>query len=395
MKLAHWVQNSGPSFIREILKVTQQQGVISFAGGLPAPELFPVKDIMELYQQVLSERGNLVLQYSPSEGEPQLREAVSKQLHVKGMRVHMDDVLITNGSQHGLDLIGKSFINPGDTVFVESPTYLGALQAFIPYQPRFVTIQTDEEGMIPEALAVALHEYQPKFIYLVPTFQNPTGRTMGLQRREQIVHLCQSAGVPIVEDDPYSDLRFRGAPVSSLRSLWDEVIYLGTLSKTIAPGMRLGWIVAPKSIMYALKLSMQATSLNVSALAQHVAALVLSDPKHEQHLKIIRTSYAERMHFMLNSLKSEFPHGTTWVRPDGGLFIWVTLPDGIRSLDLVEPALQNGVAFVPGSPFYVGGGGEFTMRLNFSNSSPEQIQVGMSRLGKAIQQVRPFSDNLA
>lgn len=391
MRLANWVQNSSPSFIREILKVTQQPDVISFAGGLPAPELFPVKEIMEVYQRVLSEHATIVLQYSPSDGETLLREVLCARLMVKGMRVQVEDVLITNGSQHGLDLVGKLFINPGDAVFVESPTYLGALQAFAPYQPSLVTIETDEEGMRPEALLSALQIHKPKFIYLVPTFQNPTGRTMGLSRREQIVQLCQSQGVPIVEDDPYSELRFQGVPVPSLRSLWDEVIYLGTISKTVAPGMRLGWMVAPPPIMYAAKLGMQATSLNVSALTQHVAARLLSHPEQEQNIDRIRASYRERMQCLVDSLILEFPDGTMYSRPDGGMFIWVKLPNDLRSRDVLQPALQNRVAFVPGDPFFVGEGGRSEMRLNFSNSSLEQIQVGMGRLGDAIKQVQGSS----
>ncbi|EPZ52732.1 MULTISPECIES: PLP-dependent aminotransferase family protein [Alicyclobacillus] len=389
MRLASWVQHSEPSFIREILKAAQQPDVISFAGGLPSPELFPVQEAMEVYQEILSSQGSVALQYSPSEGETSLREVIATQLLKKSMQIQVDDVLITNGSQHGLDLVGKSFINPGDVVLVESPTYLGALQAFAPYQPRFVTVDTDEEGMIPEALAQALQVYHPKFIYLVPTFQNPTGRTMGLTRREQIVQLCQAAEVAIVEDDPYSDLRYDGRPVPSIRSLWNEVIYLGTLSKTVAPGMRLGWLVAPPKFMHAAKLGMQATCLNVSALTQHAAARLLSHPNHGQHIDTIRKAYGERMRCMLDSLEREFPSGTAWTRPDGGLFIWVTLPDGIRSFDLVESAYQNRVAFVPGTPFFVGNDGESNMRLNFSNSSLAQIEVGIRRLGNAIKQVEP------
>jgi len=385
MQVARWVQESKPSFIREILKVTSQPHIISFAGGLPAPELFPLTDMAKAFADALAKDGARALQYSVSEGDPVLRAALADRLNARGTPCEADDILLTNGSQHGLDLVAKALLDPGDVVLVEDPTYLGALQAFRPYQPRLVPVASDDEGMLPEALEAALAREQVKLVYTLPTFQNPRGTTMSLRRRIQIVDLCRAAQVALVEDDPYGELRYRGESLPGLRQFWDQVIYLGTFSKTMAPALRLGWIVAPPSLMPALKLGVQATCLNVGALTQQVAASVLRSPTFESHLRRLRVEYGERMGCMLAELPRVFPAGTTWSEPDGGLFIWVTLAGGLRSIDLVQSALDEGVAFVPGEPFYVAGGGEACLRLNFSNSTPTQIREGMDRLYRALR----------
>ena len=384
MQLARWVQESKPSFIREILKVTSQPHVISFAGGLPAPELFPASELAAAFAGALATDGARALQYSVSEGDPDLRAALAARLTGRGTPCDADDILLTNGSQHGLDLVAKAMLNPGDVVLVEDPTYLGALQAFRSYQPRFVPVDSDGEGMLTEALAEALGREPVKLVYTLPTFQNPRGTTMTLRRRREIVDLCRAAGVALIEDDPYGELRYRGEPLPGLRQFWDEVIYLGTFSKTMAPALRLGWVVAPSALMPALKLGLQATCLNVGALTQQVATTVLGSPTFESHLHRLRGEYGERMRCMLAELPRVFPEGTTWSEPDGGLFIWVTLAGGLRSVDLVQAALDEGVAFVPGEPFYAAGGGESSLRLNFSNSTPEQIREGMRRLSRAV-----------
>lgn len=388
MKLARWVQNAKPSFVREILKFTQMPDVISFAGGMPAPELFPVEEMTEVMVQAMKESGRYVMQYAPTEGDPMLRSVLAERLVKDHNPATADDILLVNGSQHALDLIAKAFIDPGDVVLVETPTYLGALQAFRPYHPNIIAVPTDEEGMVPEALESLLAQHQPKFVYVMPTFHNPRGTTMGPERRKAIVALCKKADVPVIEDDPYGELRYRGERLPHLREMWDQAVYLGTFSKIMCPGIRLGWIVAPPAILNAVKLGIQATALNISPMTQRIAALLMKRPTFDQHLDKLRKFYGERMHVMLDCLK-EFPEGTTWSEADGGLFIWVTLPEGVLAMDLVPKALERKVAFVPGEPFYVAEGGESSMRLNFSNSTPDQIREGMGRLREAIETLLP------
>lgn len=387
MKLARWTQSAKPSFIREILKVTQMPDVISFAGGLPAPELFPVADLSRLHAQALAEDGPRLLQYSPTEGDPLLRSILSRRLTERQNPAGPDDIIFCNGSQHGLDLVAKAFIDPGDAVLVEDPTYLGALQAFRPYGTRLIAVPTDEQGMVPEHLEALIEREQPKLVYVMPTFQNPRGTSMGEKRRQEIAAICKAADVCLVEDDPYGELRFRGTHLPAMRHYWDQAIYLGTFSKVMAPGLRLGWIVAPPNLMGAIKLGIQSTCLNINPLSQRVAAMMLADPVFETHMDRIRSFYGERMEVMLDCLRTGFPEGMTWTEPEGGLFIWATMPDGVRSMELVQFALERKVAFVPGEPFYVGAGGEHSMRLNFSNSTPDQIREGMQRLRDAIDAV--------
>lgn len=387
MQLAGWVDRTPPSFIREILKVANQPGIISFAGGLPAPELFPVTELAAAFAAVLAARGSEVLQYSPSEGNPRLRAVLADYLSSRGTPARAQDILLTNGSQHGLDLVAKALLDPGDTVLVEDPTYLGALQAFLPYRPRLAPVAADAQGMRPDALAASLRAERPKLIYLMPTFQNPRGACMDRRRRLQLTAIARSAGVTVLEDDPYGELRYRGQHLPGLRHFWDQVVYLGSFSKTMAPGLRLGWIVAPPSLLPALKLGLQATCLNVSALTQAVAAAVLAGNGYHAHLQGLRQAYAERLEAMLAALQRYFPPGAVWNRPQGGLFVWVTLPPGLQALDLVDPALAEGVAFVPGAPFYVGSGGAGAMRLNFSNAPPALIETGVQRLARAIDRL--------
>ncbi len=385
MRLARWTAEVKPSFIREILKVTAQPGIISFAGGLPAPELFPVPELARAFARALKEDGPKMLQYSPSEGEPELRAVLAARLNARGIPSRPDEILLTNGSQHGLDLVAKALLDPGDAVLMENPTYLGALQAFRPYRPRLVPVASDDQGMLPEALEAAIAAERPKLVYVMPNFQNPRGSSMGPQRRAAVAEICREAGVALVEDDPYGELRYRHQGQPGLRDFWDQTIYLGTVSKTLAPALRLGWVVVPPELMPALKLGLQATCLNVGALTQRVAAMVLGGPDYPEYLQRLRAAYGARMFCMLEELERQFPAGTVWTQPDGGLFIWVNLPDGLRSYDLVTKALDRGVAFVPGQPFFIGEGGESSLRLNFSNSTPEMIREGMTRLAEAIR----------
>lgn len=388
MRLAHWTREVKPSFIREILKVTAQPGVISFAGGLPAPELFPAAGLARSIAGTLAAEAPRVWQYSVSEGDPELRAVVADRLTARQIPAEPDDILLTNGSQHGLDLVAKALLDPGDAVLVEDPTYLGALQAFRSYRPQLVPVASDAEGMLPGALGDAVREHRPKLVYLMPTFQNPRGTSMSCDRRAALVQICREADVAVVEDDPYGELRYRGEPQPGLRHFWDQAIYLGTASKTLAPALRLGWVVAPPGLMPALRLGLQGTCLNVGAFTQRVAARTMADATFPAHLEQIRAAYGERMDNMLAELAAQFPPGTAWSRPDGGLFIWVDLPDGMAAMDLLQAALERNVAFVPGQPFFVGPGGESSLRLNFSNSTPEQIRLGMSRLGEATAELQ-------
>lgn len=388
MQFARWVSEVKPSFLPMILKATAQPHVISFAGGLPAPECFPVTEVARAVSEALDQQGSRLLQYSVIEGDPALRAALARHLTARSVPAGPEDILVTHGSQHGLDLVAKALLDPGDAVLVENPTYHGALEAFTPYRPRICPVACDSEGMLPEALAAAIRQERPKLVYVIPTFQNPRGTMMGYARREAITAICRDAGVVLVEDDPYSDLRYRGEPQPSLRHFWDQVVYLGTFSKTMAPGLRLGWVVAPPALLPAFKLGLQANALHAGTLVQRVAATVLESPAFPAHLAQLRKVYGERMAIMLEQLRLHFPAGTTWNEPEGGLFVWVDLPQGVKAMDLFHRAAEQGVALMPGQAFFAGEGGEFSMRLSFSNSTPEQLRGGMARLGRALAQLQ-------
>ncbi|RME44255.1 MAG: PLP-dependent aminotransferase family protein [Chloroflexi bacterium] len=392
----------GSSIIREILKVTQQPDVISFAGGLPAPELFPVEEIQAACQRVLAKHGAQALQYSTTEGYPPLRRFIVEKMAEYGIVAEEENVLITHGSQQGLDLIGKVFLNRGDTVLLEAPSYLGAIQAWRPYEPRFVTVPIDEDGMQVNLLEEILIDKRPKFIYALPNFQNPAGTTLPLERRERLVELANHSGVPIVEDDPYGELRYSGEHITPILVLdarrlaaegendgnryhKGDVIYISTFSKTLAPGLRLGWVVAPVEVIRKLVLAKQGADLHTNTFGQMVAYDVVKDGFLKRHVRRLRGVYRERRDTMLAAMEAYFPDGVTWTHPDGGLFLWVTLPEEIDTQELLADAIEEKVAFVPGRPFFAVGGGENTMRLNFSNAPPEQIEAGIERLGRVIR----------
>ncbi len=376
------------SAIREILKITQMPDVISFAGGMPAPELFPVAEIEAAAHKVLAEHGPDSLQYSTTEGYAPLRQFLVDQMARYGIVTGVDNVLITNGSQQGLDLIGKIFIDEGDVVLVEDPSYLGAIQAWTPYGATYATIPMDDQGMRMDVLERMLAEKRPKFIYALPNFQNPTGVSMPLARRQRLVDLASQYGVPIVEDDPYGALRYSGehvAPILALDSHGDT-LYLGTFSKTLAPGFRLGWVVAPTSVLQRLVQAKQGCDLHTATFSQMVVHEAIRDGFLDSHLGTLRRVYHHRRDVMLAALAEHFPPGITWTHPHGGLFLWVTLPEGMDSQALLPVAVAEKVAYVPGSPFFAKGGGQNTLRLNFSNAQPEQIQEGIARLGRVFAQ---------
>jgi len=373
-----------PSTIREILKVTAQPEIISFAGGLPAPELFPVAAVRAAADRVLTEQGPAALQYGPSEGVPALRQWIAEEMQARGIRARADDVLVTNGSQQVLDLVGKILLNPGDVVLTENPTYLAAIQAFQTLQARFVPVPTDAEGLIPEAVPELIRRHRPKFLYTIPTFQNPTGITLTPERRARLAQIAAQHGLPVIEDDPYGKLRYRGAEIPPIKH-WDEadrVLYVSTFSKTIAPGLRLGWVLAPAEFFNQLLIVKQAADLHTSSFDQRVAHAYLTDNDQTAHLQTIRQAYGERFGIMDEALTAELPAGYTWTRPEGGMFLWVTGPRELDGLALLQRAVENKVAFVPGRDFFPGDAGANYLRLNYSNSTPERIREGVRRLGR-------------
>jgi 2-aminoadipate transaminase len=386
------------SAIRELLKVTQRPEIISFGGGLPAPDVFPVQRFEEACHKVLAEHGPMALQYSTTEGYQPLREMLARNLARDGISARPENILITAGSQQALDLVGKLLINRGDRVLVEAPTYLGALQAFNVFGAQYLSIPVDDDGMLTDQVESALRS-GIKFMYVLPNFQNPAGVTLSEPRRRDLILLADKYGIPIIEDDPYGELRYEGeriAPLVALdranhqsdRSLsLGNVIYLSTFSKTLAPGLRLAWIVAPEEVIGKLVLLKQATDLHTSTFSQYVAYEIARDGFLDQHVEQIRRVYHERRDAMLHALEEYFPPEVTWTHPKGGLFLWVTMPEGTDSQALFHAALVENVAFVAGDSFYAAENHEGSrhMRLNFSHSTPELIREGIRRLSVAVK----------
>ncbi len=377
------------STIRDLLHYATLPGMIYLAGGLPAPESFPVEVFKAACDTVLDEVGAQSLQYGTTEGHKPLRKCLAERMNnLKGIPCGSDNVLLTSGSQQALEMIGKMFIDYGDIIVVESPSYLGALQAFDLYAPRYVTVPMDEEGIIVDELERILQIVTPKFIYTVPTFQNPSGRTMSAARRIQLMAIAERYDVIIVEDDPYGELRYTGEPVPPIKAsdTTGRVIYLSTFSKILSPGIRLAWVVASEEFIRKLALIKQATDLCTSTFIQYAAYEYCQSGSMEEHIDKIRAMYKVRMEAMLNALDKYFPkEGVSWTRPQGGMFLWVTLPDAIDVEDMLKEAVTNKVAFVPGTSFYVDGRPHSTMRLNFSNATPEQIDEGIHRLAEIVR----------
>jgi 2-aminoadipate transaminase len=396
-RLALRTQRMTSSAIRELLKLTADPEIISFGGGLPAPEVFPIEEIRAATNRVLDEHGRQALQYSNTEGYLPLRAMLARHMGRYGIHVTPANILITSGAQQALNLVGKLFINSGDRILTEEPTYLGALQAFTSYQAQYLPVPIDEEGMRMDKLEEALRA-GPKFMYVLPNFQNPGGVTLSLERRRRLVELAAHYGVPIVEDDPYGQLRYEGDHLPALVKLDAElhgsgnshakfrggVIYLGTMSKTLAPGLRIGWVVAPEEVMERLIQMKQGADLHTGTFNQMVAYETARGGFVDQHVRHIRPVYRERRDAMLKALAHYCPPGVRWTHPQGGLFTWVTLPKGQDSTKVLAEALKEKVAFVPGAPFYPCGGGECSMRLNFSYCRPEVIDEGIARLGRVL-----------
>jgi len=373
--------------IREILKVVSQPGMVSLAGGIPAPESFPMEIMRELTAIVIDKYGSGAFQYDPTEGFGPLRDALADYLRHRGIDSRQEDILVASGSQGVLDAIGKVLISKGDKVAVETPTYLGALQAFTPYEPDYIRLDTDDDGLIPESLVKVLDKGEIKFIYLVPTFQNPTGRTIPLERRRQIAAIIKDHGALLVEDDPYGSLRYRGADVPTLKSLApDNVVYISTLSKVFAPGLRLGFCVAPALIRKWLVIVKQGTDLHSSTFNQALAAEYIAGGYLAGHLPRIIDLYRPKQEAMLSALDNYFPDQFNWSRPEGGMFIWAEGPAGFDMEDLYWKAVEKNVAFVPGKYFYTAAGeGLETMRLNFTMTDEETIDGSVRTLAKVAK----------
>ncbi|MBD0738466.1 PLP-dependent aminotransferase family protein [Streptomyces sp. CBMA29] len=377
----------GASPVREILALTARPEVISFAGGLPAPELFDAAAIAEAYARVLAERPHKVLQYSTTEGDPALRAAVAARLSGRDLATGMDDILVTGGSQQGLALIATALIEPGDVVLVENPTYLAALQCFGFAGARVVPVPTDAYGVVPQALEEVARRERPKLLYLVPNFQNPTGRTLPLERRRAVAEAAERHGLWIAEDDPYGDLRFEGESVpwiAALPEAADRTVLLGSFSKIMSPGMRLGWLRAPAALLRACVIAKQAADLHTSTVDQAAAARYLADHDLDVHLDRVRTAYRARRDALLAGLPAALPSGSTWNRPEGGMFVWVRLPAGYDATALLPAAVGHDVAYVPGLPFFAEAPEAGALRMSFTTHTPEEIAEGLRRLAKVF-----------
>jgi 2-aminoadipate transaminase len=385
--LARRAERMNPSVIREILKVTEKPGIISFAGGLPSPKTFPVNAFAEACAKVLREDGQAALQYAASEGYAPLREAVAAQLP---WDVDPAQVLITTGSQQGLDLVAKVLIDTDSRVLVETPTYLGALQAFTPMEPQIEAVASDAEGIDVDDLErrAGSGANRARFLYVLPNFQNPTGRSMSESRRAALVERAAALGLPIVEDNPYGDLWFDAPPPLPLTARNPEgCIYLGSFSKVLAPGLRLGFIVAPQAVYPKLLQAKQAADLHSPGFNQRMVSEVIKDGFLDRHVPTIRALYKSQCHAMLESLTAEMAGlGVQWNSPDGGMFLWVRLPEGMSAIDLLPRAVDKGVAFVPGAAFYASEPDPRTLRLSFVTASVEQIRIGVAALAQAIRE---------
>ena len=394
-RYSHRTRQMKSSAIREILKLTENPDIISFAGGMPAPEIFPAEEFNEASIRVLRDQAPVALQYGTTEGYRPLREQLAEYMMRQGAQLSIDNVMITSGSQQALDLIGKIFINEGDHILVESPTYLGALQAWNSYGAEYIAVRSDENGMVTEELEQALRQ-GPKLIYALPNFQNPSGSTLLLERRKQLVELADRYGVPIIEDDPYGQLRFEGEHLPPLFALDDQirenkgsydgnVIYLSTYSKILAPGFRMAWVVAPPEIIRKMVQAKQGCDLNSPVFNQIVTYEVSKDNFIDRHVQKIVACYRERRNVMLDSMAELMPAVVHWNQPQGGLFLWVTLPEIVSATEMLVQAVEEKVAYVPGEAFHPKGGGQNTFRMNFSYSNPTEIANGVDRLSRVIR----------
>lgn len=388
-QFARRMSRTQKSFIREILKATQNPAVISFAGGLPNPNYFPVAQLRAAADHVFAEQGKLALQYAPTLGHKPLRAFIAQRYADQcGMAVSPDEILITNGSQQGLDLVAKILIDPGDHVLLESPSYLGGIQAFTMYEPEFQTVPLTENGVDTAVLAQKAAHPQSKLFYALPNFQNPSGITYSQETRQAVSHILAENETFLIEDDPYRELRFLGEDLPPIASFNRERAFLlGSFSKIIAPGFRMGWICAPPPLMDKLVTAKQGTDLHSNYVSQLIIHQFLQDNDLDDHIATIRAAYKEQRETMVAMIEECFPPEVSFTLPEGGMFLWVTLPPQLSAMALFEEASKQNVVFVPGPPFHVDGSGGNTLRLNFSNTTAEKIEVGMTRLAQAIKQM--------
>jgi 2-aminoadipate transaminase len=382
------LRGASSSPVRDILALTERPGVVSFAGGLPAPELFDLAGLRDAFAAVLADdSAGRALQYSTTEGDPALRSAIAERLTASGLATEAKDLLITSGSQQALTLVAAVLLEPGDRVLVEEPSYLAALQCFALARAVAVPVRCDDEGLDPDALDELVDEHRPKLLYTVPTFHNPTGRTLPLARRRALAAVAKRTGLWLVEDDPYGELRYHGEalpPVASLPEAQDRTLAVSTLSKIAAPGLRLGWVRAPRTLLRALTIAKQAADLHSSTVDQAAAARWLATSDLDRHIERLRAAYGARRDTLVDGLAAALPPGSTHNRPDGGMFVWARLPDGWDASTLLPRALERGVAYVPGAPFFSGSADPATLRLSFTAHRPEEIRRGLDRLARAL-----------
>jgi len=386
-KLAARTHGLYGSMTRKLMSVLNDPEIISFGGGLPAWDLFPLDEIRQVADELLRTDGPLTLQYSTSEGFLPLREEVAKRYRARGLDVTVDHVLIDTGTMQGIDLLGKLFLEEGDQVVLGDPTFLTALQSFTLYQAGFLPVALDDDGMKVDRLPAILEAHEVKFLYVMPTFQNPTGRTLSLERRKQLLEIAGRYGVPVVEDDAYGEIRLGGDPLPTLKELdtQDSVIYLSSFSKTLSPGLRVGFILAPAAIMEKLVFAKQTADLHTSLLPQRIVHEFLRRDWLDPHIRVLVKSYRKRRNAMLDAMAEHFPPGVSWSRPEGGLFCWVSLPEHMDADAMLDAALAEKVMYVPGSCYFAGGGGTNCMRLNYSAYTEERIRVGIERLDRVIE----------
>ncbi|HJG17672.1 PLP-dependent aminotransferase family protein [Limosilactobacillus vaginalis] len=390
-KFSKRVPADGTDAVGAILKAAADPKIISFAGGLPAPELFPVEGMKEATDKVYAEHGQQALQYGAAKGVTELRELILKRVKEKeNIDAKLENVMVTTGSEQAIDLVGKAFVNPGDTVLVEEPTYLCALDVFRSYGANFVSVPMDDDGMKMDALEEALKAHpETALVYTVPNFQNPTGRTMPAERRKKFAELAAKYDVPVLEDNPYGDIRFAGEHVPSVKSFdhAGKVFYMSTFSKILAPGFRLGWLVADPKVIEKLTVLKQSADLHTDNLVQYVVTEFFKENDVDAHVKEISDLYGKRKQLMIDGIKKYFPKDVKYTDPEGGMFLWVEVPGVTDTVELFKQCLEHNVAFVPGDPFFAGKPQPGTFRLNYSNMQEDQIEVGLKRLGEALSQV--------
>jgi len=388
MQFSKSVENMQPSDIREIGKLTADPEVISFAGGMPDPEFFPIEALRKVSDLVLQEDGKAALQYNATAGYLPLREKIATRMTNMGMQVSAESIILTSGSQQGIDFCGKVFLNEGDAIICESPSYSGALNAFSAYLPEFIEIPTDDQGMDMAALEkVMASKSSVKFIYVIPDFQNPTGRSWSLERRQKLIALANKYDVPVIEDDPYSSFRFEGDRLPTLKSLDTEnrVIYLGTFSKMLCPGLRVGWIAGGIEVLSKIEIIKQVADIHSNSLTQREVAKYLELYNLDDQIKGVTKAYKKRRDIMVDAMKEFFPSECAHTKPEGGIFIWIDLPESLNAREILLEAVKEKVAFIPGGGFFPNSKKENTIRLSFATMPDEKIKEGVKRLGKVLK----------